>query len=59
MAGVIVLSLAFLATPLLGYAIIAVNLPPRTKLILALVGAFVLIFVPVLVLLLAGGSGSS
>ena len=54
----LVVSLAFLVSPLMGYIIIILPLTTRQKLAVAIVALVLLITVPLLVLWLAGGSGS-
>jgi ABC-type amino acid transport system permease subunit len=54
----LVVSLAFLVSPLMGYIIIILPMTTRQKLAVAIVALVLLISVPLLVLWLAGGSGS-
>lgn len=57
MDPIIVLSIAFLASPFLAYVVLASPVSTRTKLIIAGVGIVVMIVVPLLVFIFAGGSG--
>jgi ABC-type amino acid transport system permease subunit len=54
----LVVSLAFLVSPLMGYVIVILPMTTRQKLVVAIVALVLLISVPLLVLWLAGGSGS-
>lgn len=54
----LVVSLAFLVSPLLGYIVILLPITTRQKIVVAIVGLVILIALPLLVLLLAGGSGA-
>jgi ABC-type amino acid transport system permease subunit len=54
----LVVSLAFLVSPLLGYVVIILPITTRQKLAVAIVALVLLITIPLLVLWLAGGSGS-
>jgi hypothetical protein len=55
----LVVSLAFLVSPLMGYVIIILPLTTRQKLVVAVVGLVLLVTIPLLVLALAGGGSSS
>jgi hypothetical protein len=56
---VIALSFAFLASPFLGYLVLVLPLSPRKKVVIAGIGVALMIAVPLVVLLVAGGSDTS
>jgi len=51
----LIISVAFLLSPIVGYVVIALDMPVTTKIIIGGVGAFLLIVIPLLVLILSGG----
>jgi hypothetical protein len=51
---VMALSIGFLCSPMVGYLVLASNMAPRKKLIIAVAGMLLMLVVPVLVMLLAG-----
>jgi hypothetical protein len=59
MTLILVLSVLFLLSPLIGYIVISLDMSVRAKIIIAGVSVFVLTIVPLLVLLVMGGSGGS
>lgn len=59
MDATLVVSLAFLVSPLLGYVIIVLPLTVRQKLVVAAVAVVLLVTVPLVVFLLAGGSNGT
>lgn len=50
----IVLAVVFMASPVLGYWVLASRLPNRTKLRIAIVGMAVLVLAPLVVVFLSG-----
>lgn len=58
MTLIVVMSLLFLVSPLVGYVLISVNLSLTTKLVVGAIIAFLLTLSPILVMLFAGGGGS-
>lgn len=57
MSLIVAMSVLFLLSPVAGYVLISLDVPLRTKLIVAGISAFLWILAPVLVMLLAGGNG--
>lgn len=57
MGPIILLSLAFLASPMLAYVVIALDIPLRIKIILGIIAVVLLTIVPILVLIFGGGGG--
>jgi hypothetical protein len=55
----LVVSLAFLVSPLLGYVVIILPITTQQKFVVAIVGLVLLITVPLVVLYLAGGANSA
>lgn len=53
---VMALSFGFLCSPMVGYLVVASDLEPRKKVMIAAAGMLVMLVVPVLVLLLAGAA---
>jgi hypothetical protein len=51
---IILLSILFLLSPVLGYVVILLPLSLRTKIQVAIVAAFLMVLVPILVMLFTG-----
>ncbi len=51
---IIVLSVLFLLSPVLGYVVILLPLSIRTKIVIAIVAAFFLVVTPIAVMLVTG-----
>jgi hypothetical protein len=54
MDAIIVLSILFLLSPVLGYVVILLPLSIRTKIVIAAVAAFFLVVTPIAVMLVTG-----
>lgn len=59
MVPIVVLSIVFLLCPLLGYLVISADMSMRAKIIVAGISVVLLTLLPLVVVLIAGGSGSS
>lgn len=55
MTFAIVLAALFLASPVLGYWVLASSLPMRTKIRIAIAGMALLVFAPLVVVFISGG----